>query len=69
MTEMGTEASEYNSDNQTVFECEFCASRQTPTSVSYNWYGYPVCPACNYEHGPRGRFNRRGGQTTEESSN
>lgn len=50
--------SETNATNQqhdmgsVFFECERCGSTQSRLSVSYNWLGYPVCPACNYDHTP-----------------
>jgi hypothetical protein len=58
MTQARTEVSEPNQERQTLFECDFCASRQPKSSVSYNWYGYPICPVCNYQHGPRPLFKR-----------
>jgi len=36
-----------------IFECESCASRQLARDVPYNAFGYPVCPVCKHEHGPR----------------
>lgn len=45
-------------DSQTGFECGFCDTKRPKQSVAYNWYGYPVCPDCDYQHGPRERFRR-----------
>lgn len=42
-----------NGQPDTIFECEFCASRHSARVITYNWFGYPVCPVCEYDHGPR----------------
>jgi transcription elongation factor Elf1 len=39
------------SQNRT-FTCEFCDIEHSTTDIAYNELGYPVCPACEYEHGP-----------------
>lgn len=37
-------------DNQR-FRCDFCDIEHDLAEISCNGLGYPVCPACEYEHG------------------
>ena len=35
-----------------MFVCEFCGNEYLARVVPYTHLGYPVCPVCEYEHGP-----------------
>jgi|GEM_PF-3661705 len=38
-----------------VFECDGCHNTYLARAVTYNELGYAVCPACQYDHGPKSR--------------
>lgn len=33
--------------NVTIFECEHCGARRFQRIVSYDRFGFPICPACD----------------------
>lgn len=53
MAELETEQQQSRGKPGSIFECEFCASRYLARVVPYNELGYPICPVCQYEHGPK----------------
>ena len=45
-----------DTDTGSVFECERCGSVYLVRAVTYNELGYAVCPACQYDHGPKSHY-------------
>ena len=34
------------------FECELCGATRRTRAIPYTRLGYPICPVCEFTHGP-----------------
>ena len=48
-----TESQQQTDTLGSVFQCDFCGNEYLSRVVPYNHLGYPVCPVCRYDHGPK----------------
>lgn len=52
MSDMGVQEAERGGGEPRIFECGNCGTIQLKTAVSYDRYGYAVCPVCDHTNRP-----------------
>ena len=52
MSKTSDRQSTFRSEGAYLFQCDHCGSERVTTAISYNQFGYAICPVCARHQGP-----------------